>query len=682
MRTSIETVNGVKYIAVDGKIIDTLSFKSFRPTKNNISDFYNAGIRIFHVYCSGLMSGMGVPYSQYGETWFGDGDYRFENLDRQIDFFMETAPDAYYFINVHLDVRQWWRDNNPGSADSFRELSQIAGDEQWRYDTGEYLKALIRHTEEKYNDRVCGYFLLGGYTTEWFSQFDHEETHPTKLAAFRKYMSDDTIDIPPKEELEKPENQIFLDPSEDKIVIDYRKFHNNLISDLVLYYAACAQEVLNHTKVVGMFFGYIMELLGPRLWNAGHLAIDKVYRSPDLDLLATPSSYQFRLYDDASAYMLLSDSIELNDMMYFDSFDHFTFLVPTIMESKRRICGDSETGTAMANLSRMRRDLLSTREQTIDGIRREIMQRLARRTGMWWFDMMEGWFYDDGLMDEVSKICAKSKSLLGKKRESNSEIAVFVSCESLYYVNKCSKMNTELICNQRDALARIGAPYDLYSMGDIDRIDPDKYKLFIFLDAFYLTDEQREYINNTIKSKGRSILFIGACDYVNDNGFSMERMESMSGMKLEVLDKDEEKVNACDSIYGYSEAKSPTFYVSDTDTETIGRFNQSRKCALAKKSFNDHTMYYSAIGNISAAVFREIARESNIHIYAENDTPTFVNSGFVGVYNTRNEYTKVHLTKDGEFEEIFSGKKYKSENGIVTLPTGECPAQMLVLIED
>ena len=134
MKAEIIEKNGVKYVAADGKIIDTLCLKSFRPTKNNVSDFYNAGVRIFHVYCSGLMSALNIPYSAYGETWFGDNDYRFESLYDQIEMFMENAPEAYLFVNVHLDVRQWWRDQNPGRPNSFTHLSQIAADKKWRKD--------------------------------------------------------------------------------------------------------------------------------------------------------------------------------------------------------------------------------------------------------------------------------------------------------------------------------------------------------------------------------------------------------------------------------------------------------------------------------------------------------------------------------------------------------------------
>ena len=204
MQSKIVRENGKLVITVDGKAIESLSFKSFRPTVNNVSDFYKAGIRLFNVYCSGLMSALKVPYSAYGETWFGDGNYNFDSLDRQFDMFYQSAPkDSYFILNIHLDSREWWHEENPGRSKSFTHLSQIAADEKWRRDTAEYLKAVLRHCEEKYGDRIVSYFLLGGHTTEWFSDHDYEESHPIKLEAYRKYVGDENALIPEKEALEK-----------------------------------------------------------------------------------------------------------------------------------------------------------------------------------------------------------------------------------------------------------------------------------------------------------------------------------------------------------------------------------------------------------------------------------------------------------------------------------------------
>jgi len=113
----------------------------------------------------------------------------------------------------------------------------------------------------------------------------------------------------------------------------------------------------------------------------------------------------------------------------------------------------------------------------------------------------------------------------------------------------------------------------------------------------------------------------------------------------------------------------------------LGRYGSSRQCGLARRKGNDYTVCFSGLGNLSHEVLRQIARDAGVHIYVENGTASFINSGFAGVYNTRSEFTTLTLKEDGAYTELFSGKVYKTENRQVVLPTGQCPAQMLVLTE-
>ena len=682
METKVVKIGGVNHICVDGKVIDTVAFKSFRPTLNNVGDFYKAGVRIFHVFCSGLRSGIKMPYSAYGEVWFGPGDYRFENFDRQMAMFLEAAPDAYLFVNLHVDTRQWWLDQNPGNADSFTHLSQVAGSEKWRQDTEDFIKAFIAYAESKYPDKIIGYWLLGGHTTEWFSYTDKEASHPVKLEAFRKYMNDPDIEIPSQEELEKPDSRIFLDPVADKTVIAYRRFHAKLVADTVLRFCRAAKAALDGKKLVGVFFGYLMELdKKGQVWNFGHLDLDRVNESPYVDLIATPSSYRFRLYDDGSAYMILTDTLDLHEKAYFASFDNLTFLTPTALDNPRRLCNDPETKDAFIALqTRFRRlDLLNTREKTIHGMRREMMGRLAKRCGTWWFDMLEGWYYDDGLMEEVAHLVEKSAAISAKPRRSAAQICVFAGTEPLYYVNKQSGINTECICNQRGPLSRMGAPYDLYSTNDLMRVDISRYKLVIFLDAFSLKDGERAYINGKLKKDGRSVLFIGPCDYISDADVSCGRMSALCEMQIGLLEKDEAQIRAFNSAYGYAEAKTPTPFVFDGSAGVLGRFSDSRKCALAVKEMPDYKVFYSALGNLSHEVLRSIARLAGVHIYVEEGVFTYINDTVAGVYNTNAATTQITLKADGEYTELFSGKVYRTQDKKILLPTDECPAQMLIL---
>lgn len=683
MKSEIVRENGKLKIAVDGKTIDTLSFKSFRPTENNVSDFYKAGIRLFNVYCSGLKSALKIPYSAYGETWFGDGKYNFESLDRQFEMFYKTAPeDSYFILNIHLDSREWWHKENPGRSSSFTHLSQIAADEKWRKDTADYLKAVIRHCEEKHGDRVVSYFLLGGHTTEWFSDYDYEETHPIKLEAYRKHTGDSKITIPTKDELEKPQEECFLDPIADRKVIEYRRFHNELITDTVLYYAAAAQKVLNHRKIVGVFFGYILELRGKRLWEAGHIEYDKLYNSPDIDLLATPSSYQFRDYEDPSTVMLLSETLDHHNKMYFISFDHMNYNVLTLKDNPRRLSEGGEAVEALQNLAKMRTDLLETPEKTITAMQREYMQKVYRRTGLWWFDMLEGWYYDDRLMAGVKDIIDVDKTIKDVKTESASEIAVFISSESMYYVNKMSEANDVYISDQRLGLAHMGAPYDIYSMADLQSVGAEKYKMILFVNAFYLSDSDRDYINTVLKKDGRSIVFTGPCDYIDGDGVSIERMEHMTGMAMEKLSVAEKEIDCGYVKYEGAVALNPVIAVTDEDARCMGTLTKSGKCGVASKNVGNSTVYYSAVGNLPARLLQEIAKESGVHIYAKAGVATFVNSAFAGVYNAREDETEITLPQNGTYREIFSGSVYETRDRKIVLPTKEQPSQMLMRVEN
>lgn len=671
MKSKIIKFHDTFHFQVDDTVLDSLAFKSFRPTVKNVQDFYKAGVRLFHVYVSGLPSGLKAPYSLFGETWFGDHKYDWTNLDKQIEFFKENAPEGYLFINIHLDVRDWWLKENPGNPNSFTHLSQIACNDKWKKDTADYLKALIKHTEEKYNDLVIGYFLLGGYTTEWFSQFDNEEENPYKLEAYRKYMNDDNITIPGKDKLEQPKEEILLRGNKEE-VINYRKFHNKVVSDLVLYLCHEAQSILNHNKILGLFFGYILELVNDRMWYAGHIEFDDINHSNDIDLLATPSSYQFRAFDQTGGYMLLADTLELNNKACFVSFDHTTFLVPDLPNNKERLCDDPETEVALSLLAEMRRankkDLLQTREQTIQAMRREFMQRIYKRFGYWWFDMLEGWFYDDGLMNEIKHEVEISKRIMNIDKKSNSEVAVFFSGQSLYYMNKMSEINTETICTQRDGLGRMGAPYDSFSLGDINKVNFNQYKLFIFVESLLLSDEQREIINK-LKASDKTVLFIGPVDYAKDG---IKSVEEMVNMKLGIQDGLENTVVCEDTKYGYYNLKKDNFYVDD-DSIVLGRYESSKKPALCRKN----NIFFTGIGNLDYKTLQTILRFAGVHIYTTIGEGTYICENFIGVHAPLHKEVTINLKEDGEYEEIFTGIRYISKDHKITLDTSSNCAQML-----
>ena len=216
MKAQIKRVNGALKVDIDGRIYDPLSFKSFRANSGNVSEFYDAGVRLFSVLIGGITSALGVPYSLYGESWIGENKYDFSVIDRQMDMFIENAPDAYFAPMIQLDTREWYLKLHPEVPNSFTHLSQIAHDEEWRKAAADYMKAAINHCEEKYGEHIYGYFLLCGTTTEWFSDHDYEASHPIKEAGFRKWTGDENAVLPSIERL-NADGDVFLSEDEDAV---------------------------------------------------------------------------------------------------------------------------------------------------------------------------------------------------------------------------------------------------------------------------------------------------------------------------------------------------------------------------------------------------------------------------------------------------------------------------------
>ncbi len=648
MTTNLIRENGVLKIQIDGQVYEPLSFKSFRPTARNISDFHGAGLRLFTILSSGLYSILGVPYSLYGESWLGIGAYDFAPIDNQIELFLKNAPEGYFALMIQLDTRKWWLDSHEGYPNSFTNLSQMASEPQWRQAAGDYMQAVLTHVEEKYGERMFGYFLLCGTTTEWFSDRDYEAAHPLKLAAYRSYTGDDTAEIPTEGELVLPGDVSF---NENENVQRYRKFHAEQTADTILYFAARAQEILQHKKLLGLYFGYLFELGGPRLWDAGHLAYEKVFASPDIDMISSPSSYGYRGKDSTSAFMVTYKTLDMHDKLYYLEFDHITHVAPSHVDGFLIPGGNDKCKNQTETLNLMQRDYLLC---------------VANGASLWWFDMFEGWFYSDEMMDAIRQMIELTKVIGQLPRESAAEVAVIASGETLYGVSKNASINGKLLGGQRNGLARMGAPYDMYTQGDLPAIDFSPYKLVIFLDAFTL-DESCQQVVDQLKSSGKTLLWLYAPGYC-DGG--LDKLRALTEMSVEALPG---IPSGADPDTGVVMPR-PCFHVTDPAATPLAKYS-SGETAAAWIRKDSHITVYSALGNLSGTFLRCIAQLAGVHIYAEKN-PVYVNQCLVGTYAMTDEVLRVR--EDGSYTDLLSGKTYEVKNGLLPVETGELRCRLFV----
>lgn len=675
LRSKVIRKNGCLKIDINGRIYDPLAFKSFRPNPQNVSEFYAAGVRLFSVLTSGVTSALGVPYSLYGESWIGENTYDFSAIDRQMDMFIENAPEAYFAPMIQLDTRDWYLESHDGIPNSFTHLSQIACDEEWKAAASDYMKAAILHIEEKYGDKVYGYFLLCGTTTEWFSDGDYEASHPIKERGYKNWLKDENAHLPSQERLDLA-GDVFLSEDENDVYLA-RKFHSEIIADLILYFTNEAQSVIRHNKLLGLYYGYLFELGGERLYNAGSLGYEKVFLSDDIDMVSSPSSYGYRKLQDPSAFMVTQKTLDAHNKLYFLEFDHITHAAPTEIKDGRQ-----ENSSNMRTVKIPGADSKCKNEaESLNLMYRDFILCKANGAAMWWFDMFDGWFRTEGMMKAVKHMLKTDAALSTRPSDSVAEVAVFAEGEAMHRVRKSSNLATVCLSDIRRTLAECGAAYDLYSISDLTLEKTDNYKLYIFVNQYDISENRKKLISDRLSNNGKSVLWLYAPDYANGGKLSAENISKTTGITVTGDITSHGGIVYDGKITSYNVA-SPYFKITDNNATPIAYFEDGT-IAVAYKDINGIKSIYVATCNLPSDLLREIAKLSGVFIYSSvNNVYVYPNSASTGIYNASGAEATIYLKQDGKYKDMISGDIYTCTNGKITLPYKDINAFLLVNVEE
>jgi len=668
MNVSIKRDNGFLKVDINGTLYAPLSFKSFRPNPRNISEFYKAGVRLFSVLSSGIVSALGVPYSRFGESWVGEGTYDFSAIDRQMDMFIENAPNGYFAPMFQVDTRPWYLELSPYAPNSFTHLSWAAYNDEWKTAAAEYLKAAIQHCEEKYGERIYGYFILGGMPTEWLAHPDKEASHPLKEKGFKRFMNDEEAVLPTLEELNSV-GKVFLDENEEN-VYNARRFHAETVSELLLYFASEAQSVIGHKKLLGCYFGYLLHLADEFLYNAGHLGYEKVFLSSDIDMISSPSCYSYRALTDPSAFMLTQKTLDLHEKLYFLEFDHITHVAPTMINEP---CADTTGNNYLKEIPGAKNKCKDASE-SLNLMWRDYILCYANGAALWWFDMFDGWFRSDEMMSAIERMIALHDRLAEREKRSISQIAVYAEGEAMYHVRKTSKIATVCLSDMRRTLAEVGAPYDLYSIADIDICDPDQYRFIILLNAYDIPDERLERIR-ALQEKGVVVLWMYAPNYARDRKNSAEQISETVGMT--VVESNESHGGL---VYGSqideNRVAAPYFSVENKNVIPYAFFEDGKVAVAATK---DGKSVYAAVPFISSSLLRDLIRKNGIFVYSTDPhVYTYVNADSICVYNATAGDATIFVPEDGVYVDQIKNEEFVSSRGVVRLPLRELRAYLLI----
>ena len=677
--------NGVPCLLLDGVPQPATCYMTYQPAARNFQIMGEAGVHLYSFSATATES----TYNMAAPCWVGPEDYDYSAYDTRVNMLLGADPEARFLPRVFLGTPDWWADAYPEDlvrfdpGDGTSALFICRGKRvaswaslRWRKDTAEALRRFIAHNEAaEYADRVVGYHLASGTTEEWMQWGGNEDqwadySAPNR-AMFqewlqRNYGNDDALqtawgndalnfasaEVPARKERAAAQLGYWKDPGVAQPSIDYVLYTSWLTADTIEYFARLVKERTKRERLVGVFYGYVLSLAGgQREQNAGHLAIDRVFASPNIDFVSSPSNYTARQLGTGYPYpMALLDSVKRHGKLWFNENDQRTWLTK---------------GLEVGRLGKT-----ATYEETLLNQKREFAWSLVQRVGMWWFDMGGGWYDDPRLLRDFSHMNQIAHERLDVNGASVAEIAFVVDPKSSAYLQPGAQYGWCAQVMQQPVLGRVGAPFATITLGDLEASPP--YKVYIFANCFAPSREKREAIRKLQAREDVVVLWLGPAGLYRDGKLDTDAMKSLTGFALEV-DAGQVPWRATPTeaakAWGWTDAaplgsgrKGPCAVASAEGVRVLATLEDGRPGIVAREE-GRRTIVHSTAPLLSAGFMRTLAEKAGVHCYAPLGDIVWASRELLALSVNEGGPRTIHLPESATVVDLWTGKTI-AENAI------------------
>ena len=701
-RAVVRNYDGAPTLFINGQPHSGMAYAAYVPSVAVFRDFARAGVGLFTFSATPTEGGYGLSKT----AWTAPGQYDFSQLDQRVMMVLEANPRACFFPRLYLHAPKWWSRQHPDDlvrwdpGDGKPIPFVHAGDKPapswaspaWRRDTVEGLRRLIAHVESSpYADRCIGYHIASGSTEEWMMWGANEDQwvdySPVNTTAFQKWLrvkygtlenlcsawnvpvaSFESVAIPSKAQRLHTEFGAFRDPAKEQAVIDFYLFNSDLVADTICHFARATKEITKGQKIVGAFYGYTLQLCGEqRQQNAGHLALQKVLASPDVDFVCSPTSYAFRQLggEGTSHFMSLLGSVRLQGKLWFDENDIRTSISP----GPTGEWGKPETVSG---------DFIQQEK--------ELANVFVHGAAQWWFDVGANRYDDPALMRRISRLTANAREVLKVRRTPVDQVAMIVDEKSLCYLRPGDPLGAGLLVQQIPALSRIGAPVGHYLVCDLPRI-ADR-KVFLFMTSFAPTAADRAAIE-ALKRDNRVLVFFHAPGLYRDGKLNEAAMTELTGIRLRMTTNPTAlritlKPNhpltegiASDAC-GVPQKSSPSFYADDPAATVLGTLPDG-KAGLVIKPQPGWTAIYSAVPMLPASLLRRVARLGAVHSYIRTEDVVWASRDLLAVCVRRPGTRTIALPRAATVRDLYTGQEIAKDTASFEADFGPQQTRVFVL---
>lgn len=680
MEAEVRKRHGLPTLHIDGRPFPPI-LAYVRP--GYLPDFRDAGI---HIYTSPLSS----KALSAARFWTGIDEYDFAETRQLADSIFERDPNALLLPRIALGYAEagWFPHEHP---DELSELSngkrgmvrddgtRVAASsghsfasKVWRDGASQALRAYIEFMESHYPERIIGYHVGGGISTEWVEWNVHNRKHLSDYSRpmeerFSEWLVErgpswNERGIPSPTERMEGGHLSFRDPERDARSIEYSRCLSQTISETMLHLCRVAKRCTSSSRLVGAFYGYLWthgETLCPQ--HAGHLCLGKILRSPDIDFIVSPYHYDDRGLGGVNYPQTLADEVRNSGKLYFNEVDTKTFLTDPQIDWMSQIARPRNAG------------------DTIELLKRDFSYSISKGVGLWWMDLMDrGWFHHPTIARALGRLRGIYDSMDGEGaiKAAPSQIAVVLDEQSFHYLMPHSNLTSPLLSVQRQReLSGIGAPFDEVLL---DSLSAD-HSLYIFLNAFYLEDEDRARMQRTLEGKGS--LWVYAPGFIGGDGADIGGISEILGMNVRMLDREmpldvvtgRSRHPIMSSVapgtrfgcsvdgnyiaralnYPAKRAIGPVFYVDDREVIELGRIAGTDRTGLSLKEGDEGLRVYSSAPAVPSDIMRGLAKYVGVHCYLESNDLVYAGPRFLGIYARTGGLKRVRLPTESRVYDLY-----------------------------
>jgi len=661
----------------------------------NIANFSSKGFRLFQVSI------------WLEHLWKEDDTISIDLVRRQIRGIVDICPKAAIFIRLHINSPMWWNSKHPEECTQYangpleeenmpglrrlidRDLDRVPRHSmasiKWRMETTGIIKELMKQlSATPEGDYLVGIHMASGVSHEWhywgFIENEPDTSLPMTIY-FRKWLKQkyqtdknlqkawnncdvtfENAQVPGMKDREETTDGIFRDPGREMHVCDYYECQQQSIADNIMHFCRIAKENWPRPIVTGVFYGYFFSMFG-RQTAGGHLQVEKILNCKYVDYLSAPMSYciNHRKMGGSGQSRGIIESCLLHGKLWLDEMDQGTF-----MDIVRKEWAHS---------------INPTLEDSVAIIRRNVAESFTRGMGLWFYDFgptdKSGWWDHPVLMQEIGKIKKLFEQYYEKEFRPQADVLLVYDTNSFYYLaNNASTdpVTDPVAVNITSADAyRSGVALDMVYLCDLERADLQRYRVVVFVNTYYLTPKQKEFIKTMVAADGRHLVWMCAPGYTDGESNNPDNVSDVTGINLISVEEDvvpmldirermllgkgfHDEPECLDINHQFVETGlgdlkpfRPLFAIDDSQTTVFGFIKGTSYGALGVKKLNGWTSWYCSVPLVGPSLMRYIFKCAGAHIYNENGDVVYSGSGILSVHTLQGGTRRLKLKNGKDF---------------------------------